>query len=162
MGVVNNISLFRLRPTWARFDTTPFLILHGINALVALSWCSSENDSTGAKDNQPWWLPCRPPLVCIIAFPILIATQVLVHLGTYWSVYFRTIVTMFPVKDISAARFVKVQPRKLTEQGGICPLERITLTDSGGFPSEVAANYRQYCYLTKCNYLDRSFQRNFG
>ena len=144
MGVLNNISIFRPRPIWARFDTTPFLLLQGINLLTALSWCFVASDLSTVKDLHPWWMPCRPPLICMVALPILIAAQVLVHLGTYWSVHFRTLVTMYPVKDVASARYVKVQPRKLTEQAGICQLERITLIDMEGFQCEVGIKIHDF------------------
>ena len=82
----------------------------------------------------------------MVALPILIAAQVLVHLGTYWSVHFRTLVTMYPVKDVASARYVKVQPRKLTEQAGICQLERITLIDMEGFQCEVGIKIHDFLH----------------
>ena len=138
MGYVN-VGLYRPRPIWARLDITPFIVLQTINMLVILGHCfTSTNEATVLpKDLPPWWFPCHPPLICMVAVPILFGAQVLVHLGTYWSVHFRTIATMFAVKDITAARFVKVLPRKSTEQAGICTLERINLFDDRGFLSEV-------------------------
>ncbi len=139
MGLVN-FSLHRPRAIWARWDTLPFLLLQGMNAAIILAGCFvSTSDSTieSRKDSVPWWIPCHPPLLCALAIPVLLGAQVIVHLGTFWSVDFKTVVTMIRVSDISAATCVKVQPRKATEKAGICALERISLKDRDGFAAQV-------------------------
>ncbi len=63
--------------------------------------------------------------------------QALTHLGTYWSVNFRSIVALRSVSDIKVATLVKVLPRKATEKAGICELEHITLKNESGTPVQV-------------------------
>jgi hypothetical protein len=137
MGMVN-FSLHSPRTSWTRLDVYPFIILQGLNLIAIVVTCFSQSGSDVLeKDLPPWWLPCRPPLICSAAIPILLLLQALVHLGTYWSVEFKARVTMNRVSDISSAKYVKVQPRKVTEKPGICALETISLSDETGFASEV-------------------------
>jgi hypothetical protein len=137
MGMVN-FSLHSPRTSWTRLDVYPFIILQGLNLIAIVVTCFSHSGSDVLeKDLPPWWLPCRPPLICSAAIPILLLLQALVHLGTYWSVEFKARVTMNRVSDISSAKYVKVQPRKVTEKPGICALETISLSDETGFASEV-------------------------
>ena len=97
------------------------------------------NATQNAEGYVVWGLSL--PLLHTVLLPVLAVLQLLAWLGTHWSVKFKALVTLKPVKNVTQAAQVLVEPSKPTMKVGLCALEKVCLRNTASNVEEELASF---------------------
>ena len=84
--LVESITLYKPKPLLFHGYVGPFIILHGIWAIICSSWGESQE---GEEDNSYE--------ASLIGFAVILIVQTLVYLCCHWSVHISSLLTCTPV-----------------------------------------------------------------